>query len=65
MDVLEEIPYGGSLLAPLLYELVANFREGEAQDDAILRSLCDREKTLIAAGELPSDYYVVAARRKR
>jgi SAM-dependent methyltransferase len=64
MDVLEEIPYGGSLLAPLLYELVANFRDGEPEDDAILRSLCEKENALIAAGEIPSDYYVVAARMK-
>jgi SAM-dependent methyltransferase len=64
MDVLEEIPYGGSLLAPLLYELVENFRDGDPADEAVLRGLCEREKTLIASGELPSDYVVVAARKK-
>jgi SAM-dependent methyltransferase len=64
MDVLEEISYGGSLLAPLLYELVANFRDGDPEDDAALRALCARESALIASGELPSDYVVVAARRR-
>jgi len=64
MDVLEEIPYGGSLLAPLLYELVANFRDGDPEDEAVLRGLCERESGLIASGQLPSDYLVVAARRR-
>ena len=64
MDVLEEIPYGGSLLAPLLYELVANFHDGDPDDEAVLRGLCEKESALIASGELPSDYVVVAARRR-
>jgi O-antigen biosynthesis protein len=64
MDVLEEIPYGGSLLAPLLYELVANFRDGDPEDEAVLRALCDRETGLIASGDLPSDYVVIAAARR-
>jgi SAM-dependent methyltransferase len=61
MEVLEEIPYGGSLLAPLLHELVANFDEGNPQDDAVLAGLCARERELLASGALPSDYVVVAA----
>jgi SAM-dependent methyltransferase len=61
MKVLEEIPYGGSLLNPLLYEIVANFEEGNEADDAILRQLCAAEKVLIRTGVLPSDYVVVAA----
>ena len=64
LEVLEEIPYGGSLLSPLLYELVGNFEEGNAEDDAVLASLCAREKELIASSELPSDYVVVAARKR-
>jgi SAM-dependent methyltransferase len=64
MDVLEEIPYGGSLLAPLLYELVENFRDGDPTDEAVLRGLCEQERSMIASGELPSDYTVVAARRR-
>ena len=64
MKVVEEIPYGGSLLAPLLYELVANFRDEDPADEAILRALCARESALIASGALPSDYVVVAAGKK-
>ncbi|HEY6147417.1 MAG TPA: class I SAM-dependent methyltransferase [Thermoanaerobaculia bacterium] len=64
MNVIEEISYGGSLLAPLLYELVENFHDGDAGDDAVLRRLCARESELIASGQLPSDYVVVAARRR-
>ena len=62
MEVVEEIPYGGSLLAPLLYELVANFQDDDPEDEAVLRGLCERERGLIASGDIPSDYCVVAAR---
>lgn len=64
MEVLEEIPYGGSLLSPLLFELVANFDEEKPEDEAILRRLCEREAALIADGTLPSDYVVAAARAR-
>ena len=64
MEVLEETPYGGGLLAPLLFELVLNFEEGNPDDDAVLQKLCERERSLMAAGELGSDYVVVAARRR-
>ena len=64
LDVLEEIPCGGSLLNPLLYELIANFRDGEEEDEALLRKICGVEGDLIGRGELPSDFVVVAARRK-
>ncbi|MCA1582519.1 MAG: class I SAM-dependent methyltransferase [Acidobacteria bacterium] len=64
MTVLEEIPYGGGLLAPLLFELILNFEDGNPADDAVLRSLCDRERALMESGELGSDYVVVAARKR-
>ena len=64
LEILEEIPYGGSLLAPLLYELVANFEEGNVEDETILRGLCAKERELIRAGKLSPDYAVVAARRR-
>jgi len=62
--IVEEIAYGGSLLSPLLFELVVNFEDGNPDDEAVMRELCAREKNLIASGELPSDYVVVAARRR-
>ncbi len=64
MDVQEEIPYGGGLLAPLLFELILNFEAGNAADDEILRTLCERERSLMASGDLPSDYVVVAAKKR-
>jgi 2-polyprenyl-3-methyl-5-hydroxy-6-metoxy-1,4-benzoquinol methylase len=64
MRVLEEIPYGGSLLNPLLYELVANFEDGNEADDAILHMLCAAEKVLIRTGVLPPDFVVAAAMRR-
>ncbi|MEP6768777.1 MAG: class I SAM-dependent methyltransferase [Acidobacteriota bacterium] len=64
MSVLEEIPYGGGLLAPLLFELILNFEEGNPEDDAVLRGLCDRERALMEGGDLPSDYVIAAARKR-
>lgn len=64
LEIVEEIPYGGSLLSPLLFELVVNFENGNADDEVVMRGLCERERTLIASGELASDYVVVAARRR-
>ena len=64
MRVLEEIAYGGSILNPLLYEIVANFEDGNEADEAVLSQLCAAEKVLIRTGAIPSDYTIVAARRK-
>lgn len=64
MTVVEEIPYGGSLLAPLLFELILNFEDGSSVDDAVLRGLCDRERALMESGELASDYVIAAARKR-
>jgi hypothetical protein len=64
MRVLDEIPYGGSILNPLLYEIAANFEDGNEADEAILRQLCAAEKVLIRAGAIPSDYVIVAATKR-
>jgi hypothetical protein len=64
MRVLEEIPYGGSILNPLLHEIIANFEDGNEADEAILRQLCASEKVLIRTGAIPSDYVIVAATKK-
>jgi SAM-dependent methyltransferase len=64
MHVLEEIPYGGSILNPLLYEIIANFQDGNEADEAILKQLCAAEKVLISTGAVPSDYMIVAAGRR-
>ena len=64
LKVLEEIPYGGSILNPLLHEIIVNFEDGNDADEAILRQLCAAEKVLIRTGAIPSDYMIVAAGRK-
>jgi SAM-dependent methyltransferase len=64
MRILDEIPYGGSILNPLLYEIVANFEDGNEADEAILKQLCAAEKVLIRSGAIPSDYMVVAAGKR-
>jgi len=64
LKLLEEIPYGGSLLNPLLDELVVNFEDGNEVDEAILKQLCAAEKVLIRTGALPPDFVVGAASRK-
>ncbi|HEX7253011.1 MAG TPA: class I SAM-dependent methyltransferase [Thermoanaerobaculia bacterium] len=64
MRVLEEIPYGGSILNPLLHEIIVNFEDGNEADEAILRQLCAAEKILIRTGAIPSDYVIGAAGRK-
>ncbi len=64
MRVVEEIPYGGSLLNPLLWEVITNFQDGNEADEAILKQLCAAERILIETGALPSDYMIVAARAR-
>jgi SAM-dependent methyltransferase len=64
MRVVEEVSYGGSILNPLLYEIIANFEDGNEADEAILRQLCAAEKVLIRTGAIESDYKIVAARRR-
>ena len=61
MKVLEVIPYGGGLLQPLLYEIVANFRDDSPDDEAILRQLCAAERVLTQQGVIEPDYVVAAA----
>ncbi len=64
MRVVEEIPYGGSLLNPLLWEVITNFEDDNEADEAILKQLCAAERVLIQTGTIPSDYMIVAARAR-
>lgn len=59
-----EYPSGGALLNPLLFGVIANFREGEPADDRLLGTLCGAENRLTMSGQLPSDFSIfVGARR--
>jgi len=62
-EVEAEYPYGGSLLSPLLYEIIVNFNEENPEDRRLLEILCDAEDRLIRSGHLSPDFCVFVARR--
>lgn len=64
-DVEAEYPYGGGLLNPLLYEIIANFDEKNPYDARLLRLLCDAEDRLTRSGVIEPDFYVFVGRRRR
>ena len=49
---------------PLLFGLIANFREGAPEDDGLLRLLCDAEDRLTRSRRLEPDFLVFAGRRR-
>jgi 2-polyprenyl-3-methyl-5-hydroxy-6-metoxy-1,4-benzoquinol methylase len=53
-----EYPYGGSLLSPLLYEIIVNFDESNPEDRRLLEILCGAEDRLIRAGQLSADFCI-------
>jgi SAM-dependent methyltransferase len=55
---------GGSLLQYALNNIAGNFRDDDPGAMAILRMLFDIEDALIAAGDLPGDFVVVAGALK-
>ncbi|HMB52579.1 MAG TPA: class I SAM-dependent methyltransferase, partial [Thermoanaerobaculia bacterium] len=62
-EILDEVPYGGTVLQHLLYDVVQNFDPASLREARLLALLCLLEEALIREGELPSDYGVVVARR--
>jgi SAM-dependent methyltransferase len=63
-DVEKEYPYGGGLLNPLLFEVIANFRESDPAHVRLLETLCAAEERLSASGGLDPDFYVFVGRRR-
>jgi SAM-dependent methyltransferase len=59
-----EYPYGGGLLNPLLFGVVANFRQEEEKSDRLLEMLCAAEDRLTRAGALQPDFFLYAGRRR-
>ena len=53
---------GGSLLQFVLHGIAGNFRAADPDSLRVLRLLCEIEDTLLAVGDLPSDFTVVVAR---
>ena len=64
-QVVERIDYGGTLLDLLLEHIVHNFDSSKEKDVAAVRLLARVEDVLIRAGVLPSDFTVMAMRKKR
>ncbi len=50
---------------PLLFRIIANFREADPEDDAILEKLCGVEKRLLQEGRLESDFFIFVGKRKQ
>lgn len=62
--VVERIDYGGTILHPLLENIVHNFDDGDACHRALLRLLGKIEDVLIAEGALESDFTLMALAKK-
>jgi SAM-dependent methyltransferase len=62
-EVLEERPYGGTVLQHLLYDVVQNFDPAALPDVRLLALVCLLEEGLIRSRALPSDYTLTVARR--
>ena len=60
----KEYPYGGGLLNPLLFGVVANFREEENGSGRLLEMLCAAEDRLTRAGVLEPDFFLFVGRRR-
>jgi SAM-dependent methyltransferase len=62
-SVVAEIPYGGGLLNPLLFGVIAGFQPG--RDDRLLDILCAAEDRLTEAGALEPDFHIFVGARRR
>jgi 2-polyprenyl-3-methyl-5-hydroxy-6-metoxy-1,4-benzoquinol methylase len=63
-EVLERKNIGGTILQHLLYEIVGNFRFDVPRERSLLEMLCTIEGMLVDRGVIPSDFVLLAARKK-
>lgn len=63
--IVEKKDWGGTILQFLLAGITQNFLEEDLQAQAILRMLISIEETLIATGDLTSDFAYIVAKRRR
>jgi SAM-dependent methyltransferase len=63
-SVVAEIPYGGGLLNPLLFGVIAGFQPGNPEHDRVLEILCAAEDRLTSAGLLETDFHIFVGRRR-
>lgn len=61
-EIIEQRPYGGTLLNLLLTETLHTFDVEDAAHRQLLQRLFEGERSLLAAGELPSDFTYIVAR---
>lgn len=64
-DIVENKPYGGTLLHILLNHIITTFDFSDPDDVSLLRTLFLYEQTLIKHGVIGSDFAYVVARPKR
>jgi len=63
-DVILRADYGGTVLMLLLEHIVHNFDPGDAKDVEVLRLLARAEAALIERSVIPSDFTMIAARKR-
>lgn len=63
-DVRERKDLGGTILQHLLYEIAESYRFEVPRERAIVETLCTIEAMLIDEGRIPSDYLILAARKR-
>jgi SAM-dependent methyltransferase len=63
-DILDQRDLGGAVLQHLLYDIAGNFRFEVPRERAMVELLCAFEGMLVDAGQLPSDFVLIAARKR-
>lgn len=63
-ETVERIDYGGTILNLLLEHIVHNFDPADEKDVAVIRLLGTFEEALIRSGVIPSDFTVMAAKKR-
>lgn len=63
-DVRERRDLGGTILQHLLYDIVQHFRFEDARERSLLDMLCTIEAMLVDGGRIPSDFVLMAARKR-
>ncbi|MGD9497441.1 MAG: class I SAM-dependent methyltransferase [Armatimonadota bacterium] len=64
-EILDQRPYGGTILLPVLDDIAGNFGPDDPTATKLLEMLFEIEDTLMAAGEIDSDFVYLVARPKR
>ena len=63
-DVLDRKDLGGTILQHLLYDIVQHYRFDVPRERGLIEMLCTIEGMLVDRGRVPSDFALLAARKK-